>query len=138
MTIEISDTRPDDFASIFSFCGLADGADSSRAQPFLSLTAHRDGQLVGGLVCDAHGHEDRSKCVAVRSSDADRQIVGLLIGKAMQKLHSRGVRQCRIAVQEPAAEADASAGCGFWASVAWSDKPDMGDARDVYRVMGRV
>ena len=138
MAIEISDTRPDDYASVFSFCGLEGGGDPSRARPFLSLTAHVDGELVGGLVCRHGDNGDSGKCVAVRGPDADHEVIGLLIGKAMQKLHARGVRYCRIAVQESAEQAAEPSGCGFWESVVWSDRPDLGSARNVYRVMGRA
>jgi len=139
MPAEISEARPEELESVLSFCGLTDQAGSPHALPLLSLTARDGDQLVGALVCRPHSETDRSRHITVRGTDGEHGLAASLIGKAIGKLHSLGVRQCRIAVQQPSQETDADASaCGFWESVIWSDRPDLGDAQHVFRLMGRT
>ncbi len=138
MPVEISETRPDEFDAVLSFCGFTDQTGPSEARPFLSLTAQDGDQLVGALVCGPHSDTDRSKQITVRGTDAEHSLAARLVGKAVVKLHSLGVRQCRIAVRQPSQEKNADdSACGFWESVIWSARPDLGDAQHVVRVMGR-
>lgn len=138
MPVEISETRPDEFDAVLSFCGFTDQTGPAEARPFLSLAAQDGDQLVGALVCRPHSDTDRSKQITVRGTDAEHGLAATLVGKALVKLHAMGVRQCRIAVRQPSQETDTDdSACGFWESVTWSDRPDLTDAQHVVRVMGR-
>lgn len=138
MPVEISEARPDEFESVLSFCGLTAQTDPPQIRPLLSLAARDGDQLVGALVCRTHSEADSSKQITVRGTDAEHSLAATLVGKALVKLHAMGVRQCRIAVRQPSQETgDDDSACGFWESVIWSARPNLGDAQHVFRVMGR-
>ncbi len=139
MSLEISETRPNAFESVSSFCGFSVAPGGPPARPFLSLTAETEGQLVGAIVCPTQRSLYSSTCLTVRSTGVDPlTIVAQLVGEATRKLQCHNMHQCRIAVREPSDDTETpEVGRKFWESVEWPELPDLSDAQHVVRVIGR-
>ncbi len=88
--------------------------------PGLSLVAHSDGQIVGGVLC---GHDGRRGCVyhlAVANPHRRQGIGRALVDACLERLASIGIRKCNLFLY-----ADNEVGSRFWKRNGWNERADL-------------
>lgn len=133
MNVTISEFSIAHYDDVYTLWEQSDGVELSGADarkniaaylqrnPGMSFVAIRNGAVVGSILCGHDGRRGYIHHLAVNADCRRQGIGGRLAARCLESLASQGIQKCHLFIVHKN-----SRGKGFWESIGWEIRKDIG------------